>query len=293
MDARRWRDRKKARQTAAKRKEGTIDVESGAAGMGMGRRNDSGAGTGLGSLSSNPVLVADEDDSPMPGRSEWWPSEEDLACAASGGQAPDADAPVLGDVALSVELDLAQLNLSPTIIVSSGVGEEGELGGKAGGGDTSRASDGASAVARRAASAAGDESATAMSEEARDAADDDELSVRYFMRVTVYTSFNAGARVWDALEIFFYRSGFYGQFIAKQKKPHLTSLPPMSLSSPVSIPSGGGGHCETSPGSSVVVLDVGTTPPISPLLSAFPSVSSGAHSSVTATGRGDFFAAKG
>jgi len=45
-----------------------------------------------------------------------------------------------------------------------------------------------------------------------------EISVRFFLRITVYTDFNSTEKVWDAQEIFLYRGDFYGRFVGEWKK---------------------------------------------------------------------------
>ena len=175
MDARKWKGRRKA----------------GDGGGGVGGGGGSGGGGG------------DDAD-------EFWPTQEEL----DAGAAADPDLPILGDVSLSLELDLSQLDLRPTLVISAA--DDDEEGGEDGG-------TGAAAVGAKAGAAAtnpqlrgggGDASLDALEaggegKRANTAGGGDEISVRYFLRVTLYTAFSANARVWDAQEIILYRNNFY------------------------------------------------------------------------------------
>jgi hypothetical protein len=256
MDARRWRARKAA--AAASAKKGASRAKEAAA--------EIGAGTGLGESTPSIIPVVTEGDalgdgSEVPGRSEWYPTDADLAA----GEAGDPDMSIVKDVSLSVSLDLSQLNLSPTIT-------------QPGDGDDADDADGGEEAVREV------------------------FSVRYFVRVAVFTSFHANARVWDAQEIFLYRSGFYGQVIAPHKRlpgwaaaPESASasaaagsagLPPVrntarSVSerpqlAPDFAPAGTGGSPSTSHSTpSVIALDVGEAAVPSPLHSNFTGAQSG------------------
>jgi Vacuolar protein sorting-associated protein 26 len=123
----------------------------------------------------------------------------DASDVSSGDQDPDL--PIVGDVSLAVDLDLNHLQITPTqVIDTTSQPENGPISNDDG---------------------------------------DNELSVRYFLRLTLYTAFDAESRKWNAQEIVIYRDKLYGQPVdpmrlPKQIKPAIALS---KLASPRSEPS--------------------------------------------------------
>ena len=92
-----------------------------------------------------------------------------------------------GNVTLSVDLDLAQIGVTPTAVIT-GPDFEADAGSAA---------------------------APAASEENGES----ECSVRHFVRLTAYTGFDSSSRRWNAQEIVLFRDKLYGGVVPLSRKP--------------------------------------------------------------------------
>ena len=96
-----------------------------------------------------------------------------------------------GDVSLSVELDFSQINVTPTQVIDA-VGRGASLD---------------------------DDEHPPSAATGDNAAHDSEVSVRYFVRVTVYTAFDVGSRKWNAAELVLFRDRLYGSEVPVERLP--------------------------------------------------------------------------
>ena len=72
----------------------------------------------------SPIAVQGDSVEGVDSGSEWWPTPDDLRADEAGA---DPDLPIVGNVNLSVDLDLSQLNVTPTMVVmEEGAEEEAE-----------------------------------------------------------------------------------------------------------------------------------------------------------------------
>jgi hypothetical protein len=138
-------------------------------------------------------------------RNEWYPSDSDYAASGEEGQT-DPDLPVLGDVSLALDLDFSQLeNLTPTFVIDLAEIDEDR-------GTVTNNPRSLRALHQHPAAAS------------RSINPDDEASVRYYLRVTTYTEFDAEARRWQAQEIVLYRDQLYGQFVPADQRVEASFL---------------------------------------------------------------------
>jgi hypothetical protein len=167
-------------------------------------------GGGGGGVTGGVAVAADAEE-----EGAWQPSDAEL----EAGAAADPDLPIMGDLSLSLELDLSQLDLRPTLLINAeeDVDDTAAAAATEGGRASAAAASsnphlrgggvpldvleqgGAAEAGKRVGGADG----------AEKNAGGDEISVRYFLRVTLYTAFSPNARVWDAQEIVLYRNNFY------------------------------------------------------------------------------------
>ena len=138
----------------------------------------------------------EEEEEEDEGEDSWFPTESDMQEDAAG---VDPDLPILGDVTLSLDLDFGLLDaITPTIVINFAAldAEPAKVSGKP--------------VRRRASSGSTDDEGVVSSE-------DNEASVRYFVRVTVYTDFDADSRRWNAKEVVMYRERLYGDAVPRER----------------------------------------------------------------------------
>jgi len=187
LDARRWKARKEAAAeeaaTAARSVEAAEEEGSrpgAAAAAALGLDDEEHAVIGA-SRTAAPAAEA-----PPAAVDDWMPSEADLTA-----EDPDPDLPVIGDVNLSLLLDWSQLDkLTPTYVIPLG------------------ADDGKPVSAKL--SPLG---------EPLEGHDDNTATVRYYVRVTYYTAFDADARAWNADEVVLFRDHLYGEAIPAARRP--------------------------------------------------------------------------
>jgi hypothetical protein len=192
LDARRWKARKQAAAAeaaaaahsleAAAEEEGPRPGAAAAAALGLDE--EAHAATGAGRTGPPPAAAAG--DAGEGDVDEWMPSEADLTA-----EDPDPDLPVIGDVTLSLLLDWSQLDkLTPTYVIPLGADDGKPVSSKL----------------------------TPLGEPL-EADDDNTASVRYYVRVTVYTAFQADARAWNADEVVLFRDHLYGDPIPAARRP--------------------------------------------------------------------------
>lgn len=213
MDARRWKARKDRVKLIAKMKKEHEKRSLLAAKLAAqaAQGGDGGDGAGAAPISvdvEGGVDEAGEQEEEEDEETMWMPAPEEFDAAS-----PDPDLPILGDVNLTVDLNLGQLKMTPTYVIdvseedspaaaapgAGGAGSGGAAGGKAG------------KAAAKAAKQQSDD----------DDEDADKVTVRYFVRLTAYTAFTADARRWNAHEIVMYRGQLYGQDVPTFRLPRL------------------------------------------------------------------------
>jgi hypothetical protein len=140
----------------------------------------------------------------------------------------DADVPALGDVTLIVDLDLKRVpGLTPTHVLRGPAVRGGDLAegedGVGGGRDVIAlaVSDGPTVLPGMG------EDASAAAAASAAPSDEEEVSVRYFLRVDAYTApLGAGLRSWNAREILIHRTGVNCSPVPMQRRmPPRLSLP--------------------------------------------------------------------
>jgi hypothetical protein len=152
----------------------------------------------------------------------WFPSPEDMEGPYGDGSEVDPDLPVVGDVSLAVELDFAQIpGVCPTLSLKLASGEDVST-------HKPRPTEGSFAVAPRQVPA----SSKRLS--AHDATLQEDVSVRFFLRLTVYTHFHPAAKRWVSREVVIFRERLHGTPIL----PHLRAQPHF-LFSPTASAAGG------------------------------------------------------
>lgn len=245
LDARRWRARKEARAR--------YEVEA-AADIGEGVEEEEEAAVDV----VEEIADADDDGGPDPppraakrassssqdgeegveveDASAWMPTAEDFDT-----DEPDSDLPLLGDTSLSVDLDFAQVPVTPTYVidVTGPVLTDPAAAGVPPPGGLSKPADA-----------------------------DNEVSVRYFLRITVYTSFDVETRRWNASEVILYRDHLYGSPVPRVRQ----LLPLARIGSATSNTASAAGGGSTPAG--------GDAPPVVPKLRA---ISTGSMDSAGAT----------
>lgn len=137
----------------------------------------------------------------------WYPSPEDLAghSGAGDGSDVDPDVPIIGDVALSVELEFGHIaGVAATLVLKlpppgKHLGDDVDAAGAAGAGAAGRG---------RAGSASSGKDSKLVSSVDEGLAED--ASIRFFVRLTVYTAFTPAAKRWATREVILLRERLYG-----------------------------------------------------------------------------------
>lgn len=151
---------------------------------------------------------ADEEEEGEEGEEEsWYPSPEDLEghSGAGDGSDVDPDVPIIGDVSLSVELEFGHIaGVAPTLVLK--LPPPGTHIN-----DAPDATAAAAAAGRaRAGSSGGGAAAGGKLVSTVDDGLVEDASVRFFVRLTVYTAFTPGAKRWATREVILFRERLYG-----------------------------------------------------------------------------------
>lgn len=152
---------------------------------------------------------AEEDEEDEAEEEGWYPSPEDLEghSGVGDGSDVDPDVPIVGDVSLAVELEFGHIaGVAPTLMLKlpppgKHIGDDADAAAAAGAG--------AGAAGRgRAGSASSSSSNKLVS--AVDEGLTEDASVRFFVRLTVYTAFTPAAKRWATREVILFRERLYG-----------------------------------------------------------------------------------
>jgi hypothetical protein len=153
------------------------------------------------------------------------------------GSEVDPDLPVVGDVSLAVELDFAQIpGVCPTLSLKLASDAEGST-------HKPRPTDGSLTVAPRQVSA----SSKRLS--AHDPSLHEDVSVRFFLRLTVYTHFHPAAKRWISREVVLFRERLHGTPILPQLRaqPHFLFSPTAAAAAAASGKAGVSGGARPAP----------------------------------------------
>lgn len=198
MDARRWKmrkDRVRIIEKVRKAQAAAAAAEAAASAVSIAVHEGDGSGSaaaaaapapgaaegGAGAAAPQITVTADAaaDDEDEDKPEDWRPDPSEYE-----SEEVDPDLPILGDANLSIDLDLSLLNVTPTLVINL---DEG--------------------------------AAAAAPKEGQAEEDRNEISVRYFIRLTLYTAFDAQARRWNAQEVVLFRQRLTGQTVPVHRLP--------------------------------------------------------------------------